>query len=465
MATSRKAPGRRSAQNRTKKRRGTPMEGTRLELDVENVAHGGHCVARHEGRVVFVRHALPGERVVARVTDGTSESSFLRADAFEILEASPDRVTPPCRFAGPGGCGGCDWQHVSLAGQRRLKADVVREQLGRIAKLDVAARFPTFDVEALPGDGPIADGLRWRTRLELGVHRGVPGLRAHRSHRLIEVDDCLIADEGFAPAYDERFEPGVTGFDLVRPSVGDIVGIELPQPKGEATPSVLEVVASAHGDTEFEVSARGFWQVHPAAAATFVDVVLDALRPEPGECALDLYCGVGLFTRALSDLVGESGHVVGIEANAEAIDYARRNVDGARHVDLYAADVASLELADLTRGEPSRGEPSGGRLSRGEGARDARAAGCDFVVLDPPRAGAGRPVVEQVAGLRPRAIAYVACDPAALARDVAYFAEHGYVVDELRAFDAFPMTQHVECIATLHRSSSAQRPDRDGASA
>ena len=132
------------------------------------------------------------------------------------------------------------------------------------------------------------------------------GLREHRSHRLVEIDDCLIADAGFTPALHERFDAGVTGFDLVRPSVGDdIIGIELPQPKGETTPTVREVVESAHGSAEFDVSARGFWQVHPGAAATFLDAVIDETDPQPGESALDLYCGVGLFTRALADTLAE----------------------------------------------------------------------------------------------------------------------------------------------------------------
>lgn len=399
------------------------MEGEKLDLVVENVAHGGHCVARHEGRVVFVRHTLPGERVIARVTDGTSESKFLRADAIEVLEASPERVAAPCPFSGPGMCGGCDWQHVEIGAQRRLKADVVREQLSRIAKIDLDEVAPGFVVEELAGH---PDGLRWRTRLELAVDDGIAGLREHRSHRLVEIDDCLIADEGFTAALHDRFPAGVTGLDLVRPSVGDIVGVELPQPKGKKVPPVREVVETAHGSAEFDVSARGFWQVHPAAAATFLDVVLDATAPQDGERAVDLYCGVGLFTRALADLVGPHGSVLGVEADAEAVDYARTNMGGARHVDLVAGDVATSDLG----------------------------ASADIVVLDPPRAGAGRDVVAKIADLSPRVVAYVACDPAALARDLGYFAERGYTIDALRGFDAFPMTQHVECIAVLRRGDA-----------
>lgn len=423
MTTSRSAPGRRSGMNRRKARKGRAMEGERLELFVEDVAHGGHCVARHDGRVVFVRHTLPGERVVARVTDGTSESAFLRADAVEVLDAAPERVSPPCPFSGPGLCGGCDWQHVDLAAQRRLKAQVVREQLRRIAKLDLDEVAPGFVVEELPGR---PDGLRWRTRLELAVDRGVAGLREHRSHRLVEIDDCLISDEGFAAALRDRFSDEVTGLDLVRPSVGDIVGVELPLAPEEKVPAVHEVVDSDHGSTRFEVGARGFWQVHPAAAATFLDVVVDATAPREGDRAVDLYCGVGLFTRALADVVGPSGAVLGVEANVEAVAHARANMAGARHVDLVLGDVATSDLGERA----------------------------DVVVLDPPRAGAGRQVVDKVSSLEPRVVAYVACDPAALARDLGYFAERGYVIDSLRGFDAFPMTQHVECIAVLRRGGA-----------
>lgn len=414
MASPRTAPGRRSGMNRRKTRKGRPMEGERLELVVEGVAHGGHCVARHEGRVVFVRHTLPGERIVARVTDGTTESAFLRADAIDILDASPDRVAPPCPYSGPGMCGGCDWQHVRLDAQRGLKQAVITEQLNRIAGLD-----RTVSVEAVPGD---VDGLRWRTRLELAVAHGAAGLRAHRSHRIVEIDDCLIADADFLAPINDRFPADVNGVDLVAPSEGDIVAVELPLAKNETVPAVRELVRTAHGTAEFDVSARGFWQVHPGAAATFLDTVLDITDPQPGEVAVDLYCGVGLFARALADLVGSDGRVVGVEADTEALEYARQNMAGARHVDLIAGDVARVDLP----------------------VREA-----DIVVLDPPRAGAGREVVDRIVDLTPRVVAYVACDPAALARDVKYFAERGYDLADLRAFDAFPMTQHVECIATL----------------
>ncbi|HET8983105.1 MAG TPA: TRAM domain-containing protein, partial [Pedococcus sp.] len=162
--------------------------GDEVEVQVGPVAHGGHCVARHEGRVVFVRHTLPGERVRVRITEAKTGQRFVRGDAVEVLAASGHRVTPPCPYAGPGLCGGCDFQHVALPEQRALKAAVVREQFARLAGIDVAV-----DVEPVPGD---TDGLGWRTRVEFAVaDDGTPGLRRHRSHDVLPVADCLIAHD------------------------------------------------------------------------------------------------------------------------------------------------------------------------------------------------------------------------------------------------------------------------------
>ena len=151
-----------------------------LDLKAGEVAHGGWCVARPaDGPVIFVRHALPGERVLARVTEVTTR--LARAEAVQILAASPDRVEPPCPHAHPGGCGGCDWQHAALPAQRSLKAAVVRQQLRRLAGLDMEVT-----VEPLPGDAGAEPGagLGWRTRVQFAVRAdGVAGLRAHRSHR------------------------------------------------------------------------------------------------------------------------------------------------------------------------------------------------------------------------------------------------------------------------------------------
>lgn len=397
--SSRREGGRRDG-NRRAPRRPT-LAGLRFTVEVGPVAHGGHCVARLPagslaatgedlgGTVVFVRHTLPGERVVVVLTDGRPGDRFVRGDAVEVLVAVPERVPAPCPVSGPGGCGGCDFQHVEPAHQRRLKAQVVAEQLQRLAGV-------TWDgeVEPVPGD---ADGLRWRTRMRYHpVPGGGRGLRAHRSERVVPVEDCLLE----AP--------------------GAHVVIE-----GE--PDTESLVEDVRG-RRFEVAGDGFWQVHRGAPETLVAAVLDAAQVGPGDRVLDLYAGVGLFTAFLAEISGPTGRVLAVEGDRRAAAYARENL-----ADLPWVEVRDGSVEDVVAGLP---------------------APYDVVVLDPPRVGARRVVVEQVAALAPRRVVYVACDPAAFARDVAIFAEQGYRLGGLRAFDLFPMTHHVECVATLVSSGA-----------
>jgi tRNA/tmRNA/rRNA uracil-C5-methylase (TrmA/RlmC/RlmD family) len=431
-----------------------------LDLDVTGVAHGGWCVARDGGgRVVFVRHALPGERVRARVTEATA--SFARAEAVEVLRASPDRVAPRCPHARPGGCGGCDWQHADLAAQRRLKAEVVRDQLRRIAGLN-----REVTVEPVAGDD---DGLGWRTRVRFSVGPGgTAGLLAHRSHDVVEVGDCPIAHplvqaravtgRNWAPARSVEVVvspvPGERAM-IVRPVGPGAAGSGL---AGEAD-TVLTAgrggrltALSGRGSLRqhaagrsWRVSAGAFWQVHPGAADALSAAVLDVLRPRPGEVALDLFCGAGLFAGALAAAVGPDGMVVAVDTDRAAVRDARHNLRGTPWARVHAADAAAA-------------------LARGGWPPPALA------VLDPPRTGVPRQVIERLLapGGRPgagggpasagapgaggsslRAVAYVSCDPATLARDIAVFAGLGWRLDALRAFDIFPMTHHVECVAAL----------------
>lgn len=408
-----------------------------LELTVGPVAHGGWCVARHEGRVVFVRHALPGERVVAEVTEETAR--FLRADAVEILDPSPDRVAPPCPYAGPGRCGGCDWQHASLEAQRGLKADVVAEQLRRLAGIDTKVL-----VEEVPG---APGGLGWRTRVQFAARPGGElGFRKHRSHDIQVVDACLIAHSEVEAVGAERHAwRGAAGVEVIAATGGDRAVVVRPRshrsvavPDLDAPASILldqgkgrtvarhgsGVLRERAGEREFRVSGSGFWQVHPGAADTLLDAVLSYAAPQPGEWALDLYCGVGLFAAGLAEAVGPEGAVFGLESDAAAVRDARAN------------------LRDLPQARVERGRVE-------EGLDRFAIERADLVVVDPPRSGLGREVVDRIAGLRAPRVVYVSCDPATLARDLAWLAEHGYRLDGLRAFDAFPMTHHVECVALL----------------
>ncbi|GAA3925238.1 class I SAM-dependent RNA methyltransferase [Actinomadura viridis] len=433
-----------------------------LDLEVGNVANGGFCVARHEGRVVFVRHALPGERVRARVTDRTK--NFLRADAVEILQPSPDRVQPPCPFAGPGRCGGCDWQHASLPAQRRLKAAVVEEQLQRVAGIT-----RTVTVEEVPypvtDEMPPDPGLGWRTRVQFSVVDGTVGLRRHRSHDIEPIDECLIAHPGVEMMGIERKRwPGTVSVEgIVSATTGDRlvalkggrkarvprldVPVRLFRGKETAPDKQVPYVREEVSGRLFQISGSGFWQVHPGAAGLLADAVLEALEPKPGEIALDLYCGVGLFAALLGERVGPDGLVVGVESDAQAVRDAKFNARDLPQVAIERGQVEAV-VPDLEFG---RADGTGRtQTKRGGGHhRGARVRGADIVVLDPPRSGAGRAVVDQVARLADRKIAYVSCDPATLARDLAYFSERGWTLETFRAFDAFPMTQHVECLAVL----------------
>jgi tRNA/tmRNA/rRNA uracil-C5-methylase (TrmA/RlmC/RlmD family) len=396
------------------------LVGTAFEAQIGKVAHGGHCVTRYDGRVVFVRHALPGETVRVQITACEPGDRFLLGDAVEVLTPSEHRVVPRCRFAGPGRCGGCDWQHSELTYQRELKAAVIAEQFKRLAGLEV-----DVVVEPLPGD---VEGTRWRTRTEFAVDAtGAAGLHPHHSHEVIPVNDCLISTERVIDtgALDRRWSKA-TSVDVVDAS-GEPRAVTVPLPQGDATvPHVTERVDTGEWAAEFRLSARGFWQVHPGAASTYVAHLLRELAPMPGERAMDLYAGVGLFALALADAVGPTGAVLAIESDARAIRDAKSNLRHRPEIELRRGKVDRV-LKPLVR----------------QGIRT------DLVVLDPPRTGAGKSVIKDVAALGPRAIAYVACDPAALARDVAYARDAGYGIRTLRAFDAFPQTHHIECIAIL----------------
>jgi tRNA/tmRNA/rRNA uracil-C5-methylase (TrmA/RlmC/RlmD family) len=365
------------------------------DLEVGPVAHGGHFIARHEGQVIFVRHALTGELVDVRVTEKSKR--FARADVVAVHRSSPHRVVPPCPIAGR--CGGCDFQHVEPAHTRELKRQVIAELLAHLSGYEFTGEV----AEVLPAP------FGWRRRMRYHLDdAGRPGLLAHRSPELVPLpaQGCLIADPGIARPPADAGRPG-----------GELLAVAAEEPRfvgpGRNPHPVSEVV----GERSYQVALDGFWQAHAAAPQVLVDAVLAGLAPQPGETAFDLFCGVGLFAGALA---AAGAQVWGVEGDRQAVDLARTNIPSGNFV---AGDVAR-------------------RLS---GLPES----ADLVVLDPPRAGAGPVVLTAVAARRPRAVAYVACDPAALGRDLRIAAGLGYEPVSVRAYDLFPMTHHVECVAIL----------------
>ncbi|WP_369373796.1 class I SAM-dependent RNA methyltransferase [Promicromonospora sp. Populi] len=443
----RRRPQRSPRPDRTRRVSDVPAAevGTEIELEVGPVAHGGHCVARLDGRVVFVRHTLPGERVRARVTEGGP--SFWRADAVEVLEASPDRVAPAWPAAGADGAGGGELSHVALPAQRRWKRDVLVEQLQRLARIDPEWLAANVTVEAAPGDDE-RRGLHYRTRIELVADAdGHAGMRKHRSHDVVALKKMPLASAevvAFAIAediYSRVWTPGAQ-LTLVAPSEGEPVLLVDGEPWSRGKPdnrpnarrAVSEVVTGPWGTHRYRVAADGFWQVHREAPAVLTGAVLAAAGAASGELAgatvLDLYSGAGLFTLPLADAVGPDGRVIAVEGDEQGAKDARRNA--------HAHPQVSLEVGAVDRILTSGGES--GVLPH-----------ADVVVLDPPRSGAGRAVVDAIAARAPRRIVYVACDPAALARDIGYLAAHGYPLTSVRGFDLFPHTHHVEAVAVLDR--------------
>ena len=422
-----------------------------VELEITNVAHGGIFVARHEGRVIFVSDAISGERVLAQITD-TSQKSFWRATTVEVLEASKHRQNHVWSAAAidrkpDDRVGGAEFGHIQLGYQRELKAQVLREALERFAQIS-----RPVTVEPLPGDVETR-GTLWRTRVSLHVDdAGRVGPYAARSHRVIEVDDLPLAvDEitALAPLHSKL--PAGSRVDLVAPSVGGarintVAPVEKKAKKktGPGNPVAVPklknraLIRERVGNREFVLAEDGFWQVHRSAALALTEAVASVIDGDLFDVRAanhDLYGGVGLLAAAMGDRFGSTTRMTSVESSDQATEFAAENLAdwvGARvltgRVDRYLTHVAT----DTSPSEKS-------------------AWNAATVILDPPRAGAGKDVIESLGALQPAQLIYVACDPIAFARDAGYLRERGYELAELRAFDLFPNTHHVEAVTRFVR--------------
>jgi len=439
--------------------------GEEAVLDVGPVAHGGHCVARHEGRVVFVRHAIPGEKVRVRLTDAADGAKFWRADVIEVLEASPDRVehfwhvadSPRAWGHGHPPVGGAEFGHVTLARQRSLKAEVVAEQLTRLAGFEQLPSAWTGEVEAVGEKDDGGSGLGWRTRASFSVTPGGRlGMHAHRSNHIVAVREMPLASEAINALrlWDLDLQ-GIERVEVAAPANGSRPLVLLAPAPGtkdkrlraiaaalsaEASVAAFDpltgTVTQLRGRTwvqesaaghEYRVTGEGFWQIHRDAPGTLVGAVTQFLAEgdflHPGAVVADLYAGAGLFTAVLADAVGGTGSVLSVEGAPGASRDARKNLHSAPQV-----EVVQGRVERVLRQQPRN---------------------FDALVLDPPRAGAGKAVVGQLVASQPRAIAYVSCDPASFARDLGYFRRSGWGLVGLRAFDLYPHTHHLETVALL----------------
>ena len=383
--------------------------GQVIELVIGPVAHGGHFVARHNGQVIFVRHGITNELVKIKVT--AVSSKIAHADVIEVLTAAPSRVSPPCQYAGK--CGGCDFQHIDLPTQRKLKAEIIKEQFMRIGKIDLPALGFNLEVNEVEP----SNGLHWRTRMDFAVSsNGKIGFFGARSNEVVEISQCLIADERMNVSElaartwksDARVEVAVS-------STSEVSVMR----SGRSISGPTQIVEQVGGNS-FKISPEAFWQSHKSAPVTLVKAALAELGVKSNDHVCDLYSGVGLFAAAILKELGEQGFITLIESDKNAVADARKVFLNKSNVKILGGLVAQ-QLPIVKR--------------------------ADLVLLDPPRTGAGEVVIKQLIKLKPRKIVYVACDPAALARDSKTLIDAGYKLDHISAYDLFPMTQHIECVA------------------
>ena len=389
-----------------------------LELEIEKVAHGGIFVARHQGRVVFVSHTAPGEKVKAKVFEDKG-GSFCRAETVEVLSPSQYRVSHIWKEADRLGAGGAEFGHLALDYQRTLKTDVLEESLSRMAGISQRVQ-----VMPVPGD-ETTNGLGYRTRVQLHVSaEGVAGPYQERTHNVVPVKSLPLAvTEINELGIHLKNWQDVKRIEIATASTGGIQWFIDKKLKGDKKLTERAVGRS------FRISSGGFWQVHRGAAELLASEVIelaDGLELEANN--LDLYGGVGLFSGALATKYGKKLNITTVESSKVATADASANlVDLAKHKAVSAPVEGFL------------------RLQIKQGLQLAGAT----VILDPPRAGAGKTVVDQLVFLEPKKILYVACDPVSLARDLKALMGSGYRLEQIRSCDLFPHTHHFETIASL----------------
>ncbi|WP_436405237.1 class I SAM-dependent RNA methyltransferase [Mycobacterium asiaticum] len=381
-------------------------------------ANGGSCVAHHEGRVVFVRYALPGERVRVRVT--ADRGSYWHAEAVEVIEPAADRTESLCPIAGVHGAGCCDLAFVNPAAARSIKAQVVANQLERLG-----GHSWSGVAEPISDTGPT--GWRTRVRLEVGAD-GCPGFHRYHSDELITDLRCGQLPDGMLDGLDEVPSPPGAHLHAVLDDDGQRHVVRTVR-KGKRTAATVTEgdyhAVQRVGGRSWRLPVTAFWQSHRDAARVYSELVADWTQPASGSTAWDLYGGAGIFAATLAAGVGESGRVLSVDTSRAASGAAR-------------VALADLPQVDVVTDSVRR-------------ALAAQEDSADVAVLDPPRSGAGREIIDLLAAAGVPRIVHIGCEAASFARDVGLYRGHGYAVEQIRVFDAFPLTHHVECVALLTR--------------
>jgi 23S rRNA (uracil1939-C5)-methyltransferase len=428
-----------------------------VDLALEGIAHGGEAIGRHAGKTVFVPYAIPGERVRAELVE--ERERWARARLVAVLEASPDRVEPPCPYFGPGKCGGCQWQHIAYERQAELKQEIVADQLRRLGRL---LQPNVADVIALADPEAGGDPVRWldygyRNRIDFAVvatgDMMKTALRGANGRALMPVDFCLLGNDRIDQLHAalELTLPDLTGVTIrasmntddalvVFDTQGEAQGetgpeIEIDLPAAVALrmeKSVQPIIGQPQlmeeaGGRAYRLSPNSYFPPNTHGAAALVDVVLAYAAIQPGETAIDAYSGVGLFSIPLADAGADAdrpAHVIAMESNEAACEDFAANAGERQNVELHEGAVEQILPALLSAGQRA-----------------------DLVVLDPPHTGAGPDVLRLLAQLRPSRLIYVASDPATLARDAVHLTALGFRLVEAQPIDLQPQTFRVDAVA------------------
>jgi tRNA/tmRNA/rRNA uracil-C5-methylase (TrmA/RlmC/RlmD family) len=393
-----------------------------LTLATGAPANGGSCVAHHEGRVVFVRYALPGEQVRVRVT--ADRGSYWHAEVIEVIEPSTDRIASLCPIAGVDGAGCCDLAFAVPEAARTLKAHVVANQLQRLG----GHRW-TGEAEPLSDCGPT--GWRTRVRLEVGADRR-PGFHRYHSDELVTDLRCAQLPAGMLDGLSGACsEADLTPTAQLHVAVDDDRQRHVVRTLRQGKRTATKVIQGSYqavqrvGTRSWQVPVTAFWQAHRDAAGVYSSLVAEWAQPGAGMTVWDLYGGAGVFAATLADAVGESGRVLTVDTSRAATRAARAALVDLRQVDVVTDSVRRM----LT----------------------AQRSSADVAVLDPPRSGAGQDVIDLLAAAGVPRVVHIGCEAASFARDIGLYLGHGYLVEKIKVFDAFPLTHHTECVALLTR--------------